>query len=218
MLRRASLVLLLALVSACAREKPAYRYEFIVRVESDPGRLLSGAVISHAGLRVGASGSQGIVKLSARGKEGETMSFQVECPAGHKSPTRPLSVVLRKVSDHERHPEYTVGCPPTTRSVVVAVRANNGAGLPVRYLGREVARTDRSGAAHVLLRVAPDDALELTLDTSQNPDLSPKNPVARFQTGRQDEIFVFNQAFVSKKPKIVARRPRKKPPSGPIKL
>lgn len=216
MLWRASLVLLLA--SACAREKPAHRYEFIVRVESDPGQLLPGAVISHAGSRVGSSSAQGIVKLSARGKEGETMSFQVQCPAGYKSPVRPLSVVLRKVSDQDRRPEYTVECLPTTRNVVIAVRATNGPDLPVRHLGREVARTDKAGAAHVLLKAVPEDALELTLDTSQNPDLSPKSPVARFQTGQQDEIFVFNQAFTSKKPKIVARRRKKASDPGPIRL
>jgi hypothetical protein len=209
-------VLLMTLVS-CAKERPRYRYEFIVRVESDPGRALAGATVLHADSRVGVSNKDGIVRLNARGKEGDTLSFRIDCPKGHKSPTKPLSVVLRKSSEREKRPEYTVSCLPTLRTVVVAVRAEDGPNLPVRYLDREVGRTDKSGAAHVLLKAAPNEALELTLDTSKAPQLSPKNPTARFQTSHQDEVFVLNQEFMVEKPKL-QRAPRKQRPSGPIQI
>jgi hypothetical protein len=205
-------------LSSCSKERPKHRYEFIVRVESDPGRMLAGATISHAGTRVGVSNDDGVVKLSARGKEGETLGFRVDCPEGYKSPTQPLAVVLRQVAERERRPEYAVSCLPTTRTVVIAVRADDGQNLPVRYLGREVARTDKSGAAHVLLEAAPNEAIELSLDTSAQPQLSPKNPAVRFQTAHQDDVFVFTQAFTLQQPKQ-RRRPRQPAkPSGPTRL
>jgi hypothetical protein len=208
---------LLLTLSSCTKERPKHRYEFLVRVESDPGRTLAGATVLHGESRVGVSNKDGIVKLSARGKEGDTLSFRIDCPKGHKSPTKPLSVVLRKTSEREKRPEYSVSCLPTMRTVVVAVRAEDGPNLPVRYLDREVGRTDKSGAAHVLLKAAPNEALELTLDTSKAPLLSPKNPTARFQTSHQDEVFVFNQPFTVEKPKV--QRARRKPrPTGPIAM
>jgi hypothetical protein len=210
-------VLLLATLVSCTKERPKHRYEFLVRVESDPGRMLAGATVLHGESKVGVSSKDGVVKLSARGKEGDTLSFRIDCPKGHKSPTKPLSVVLRKSSEKEKRPEYTVSCLPTLRSVVVAVRAEDGPNLPVRYLDREVGRTDKSGAAHVLLKAAPNEALELTLDTSKAPQLTPKNPTARFQTSHQDEVFVFNQTFTVEKPKV-QRAPRKRRPTGPIAM
>jgi hypothetical protein len=211
-------VLAVLALAACSKERPKQRYEFIVRVESDPGRKLAGAAISHAGTRVGVSNDDGVVKLSARGKEGETLSFRVDCPDGHRSPSEPLVVVLRRVAERERRPEYNVSCLPTTRTVVVAVRADDGPDLPVRHLGREVARTDKSGAAHVLLKAAPNEAIELSLDTSAYPQLSPRNPAARFQTGHQDDVFVFSQAFTIPQPTQRPRPRRPAKPSGPTRL
>ena len=209
---------LLLTLTACTKERPKHRYEFLVRVESDPGRMLAGATVLHGDSRVGVSNKDGIVKLSARGKEGDTLSFRIDCPKGHKSPTKPLSVVLRKTSEREKRPEYSASCLPTMRTVVVAVRAEDGPNLPVRYLDREVGRTDKSGAAHVLLKAAPNDSLELTLDTSRAPQLTPKNPTARFQTSHQDEVFVFNQAFTVEKPKVQKSAPKKSGPPVPIRM
>jgi hypothetical protein len=106
-------------------------------------------------------------------------------------------VPLRKLAEPGALPEFSVSCQPLTRSVVVAVRADNGPDLPVRYLGQEVARTDASGAAHLLLSLAPQEEFELTLDTSDRraENLRPQNPSARFTVKDGDEILTFNVPF-----------------------
>jgi hypothetical protein len=87
-------------------------------------------------------------------------------------------------------------CEPALRNVVVAVRAENGADLPVKYLGREVARTDAAGAAHFLLRVEPGVQVEVGLDTHDKRWLLPRDPVAHFLARSEDDVFVFDQPFV----------------------
>jgi hypothetical protein len=102
---------------------------------------------------------------------------------------------------------------------VVAVRAVRGPDLPLYYLGREIARTDRHGAAHALLMAAPGDTLSLTLDTSapQHAQLMPQRPELRLTMPEHDDLVVFDQAFTLPKPKP---RPRKPPelPSLPQRI
>jgi hypothetical protein len=81
------------------------------------------------------------------------------------------------------------------RKMVVAIRADGGPNVVVRRLGRELARTDSSGAALVALDVAPDEPVDLTLDTSSSPWLKPKDPTQRFQIDDSDGLFTFNQTF-----------------------
>jgi hypothetical protein len=174
-------------------ERPPF--EFVVRVESDPGEPLAGALIRHAGADLGVSGATGALRVRARGQEGERLTLNVTCPAGFRPPERPTNVTLRRASENGRRAEYLVTCPPEKRTVVIAVRATHGVNLPVKVLEREVARTDASGAAHVVLAGSPEETLELTLDTSAEPRLRPKSPTARFAVGSRDEIVVYNQSF-----------------------
>jgi hypothetical protein len=99
--------------------------------------------------------------------------------------------------------------------VVVAVRADNGRNLPVYLLGREVARTDASGAAHVLIEAAPGEQFELTLGT-QGPGgehLRPQNPAMKFAVKNQDELFTFDQRFIVDAPQTqAALRPSRPTP------
>ena len=202
---RASLALLAAASCAACTQTPAkQQYEFVIRIQSDPGRPLPGATLHRGREQLGPSDARGAMTLAARGSEGETLAFEVRCPAGHRSPSKPLAVVLRRSSERNRRPEYVVGCPPLKRTLVVAVRAENGPGLPVRHLGREIARTDASGSAHVVLEAEAEESLELTLDTSQHTNLKPSNPSARFAVGARDDVVAFNQKFESSKPKAAA--------------
>jgi len=189
-------------------------------VSGDPGRPLAGALISHDRVEVGRTKDDGTVVLAIQGHEGETLPLEVICPAGFKSPTEPLAVRLRRLSDPAQRTEYDVSCPPTTRKVVVAVRANNGKNLPVIYLGQEVARTDASGAAHVELEATPDDTVELTLGTDEkgNEHLKPQNPSAKFLVKNQDDVFVFTQDFVVEPEKRTAVVARPKEPTGPTRI
>jgi hypothetical protein len=199
----------LVLIGCRAREEPA-PYEFVVRVTSDPGRPLAGAVFSYNDAQVGVTKTDGTVRLAIRGVEGEVFGLSVGCPEGFRSPTAPLQVTLRRQADLTRRPEYAVSCPPKSRAVVVAVRADNGKNLPVLYLGQEVARTDASGAAHMLLYVSPDDPFEVTLGTTEKgaERLRPQNPSLKFVAKDQDDVFTFDQRFVIEPaPRRAAPRP-----------
>jgi hypothetical protein len=186
-------VLVALLGLACKEQDLSRDYELIVKVSSDPGRGLAGARASVKGRELGVSDSSGAVAIHVRGHEGDVMSIDIACPSGHRPPA-PVRVPLRHVS-HDVKPEFAALCTPLSHSIVVAVRAERGPHLPLLHLGRELARTDASGAAHVLLDVASDDVVELVLDTSEQPRLRPKNPMLRIQPGRQDEITAISQEF-----------------------
>jgi hypothetical protein len=194
-----------ALFGCDVRGGAARAYEFSVRISGDPGRPVPGASLTFKGAPVATSDAAGFAKLSARGQEGETLDFAVACPEGYRAPARPLSLRLTRLRDGSPIPEYQVTCAPALREVVVAVRAENGADLPVKYLGREVARTDAAGAAHFVLRVEPGAQLEVALDTHDKRGLRPQDPVAHFLARSEDDLFVFEQPFVV--PREVRHRP-----------
>ena len=203
-------------VAGCVPTQKLGSFALALRIQSDPGRPLSGARVLFRGQAAGVSDERGLVALSVEGAEGGSVSFDIECPKGHRA-SAPLSVVLRRANESDRRPEYSVSCPPLFRTVVVAVRADQGPNLPLLQLGREVGRTDASGAAHVVLQSAPAETVELTLDTSAHPALRPRNPTTRFRVGQSDDILVFNQSFTSDKPKrlVVSAKPHNE---GPIRI
>jgi hypothetical protein len=175
-----------------------------------------GARVLARGRTVGESGEDGLIHLRTSGSEGQMLAFRVACPEGHTSPAGPLSVVLRRLRERARAPEYSARCNPTLRTLVVVVRAENAAALPIRYLGKEVGRTDRDGVAHVLLRAPPEESVELVLDTSGQPRLRPQSPTARFDVGAQDSVRLFEQAF---RTEPLPRRPRgPRRSAGPVRI
>jgi hypothetical protein len=106
--------------------------------------------------------------------------------------------------------------------VVVAVRAEETADVPVMYLGREVARTDACGAAHVLMSAPPNTRVTIELRTTgaAGGRLRPQNPSLIFVVPDRDEIVAFDQRFTLEP---VARRPRpvvheSAPDRGPVRL
>jgi hypothetical protein len=215
--RIAGLVTLL-LSSGCDKDLTR-DYEFIVRVSSEPGRPLAGAAASLQQKQLGISDSSGAITLKVRGQEGDVSSIEIACPSGHRSPP-PVLVPLRQVghdaNGRDVRPEFTAVCTPTSHSLVIAVRAEHGPHLPLSYLGRELARTDSSGAAHVVLDVESKEIVELVLDTSEQPRLRPKSPILRVQPGSRDEITAIHQDFTLEPERVV----KKKAPTwrGPTRI
>lgn len=214
---RLVLVAALALVAGCHKfslqADTRARYEAVVRVSVD-GKPVESARILNQGTQVGKTVADGSAALRFVGSEGELYDLQVECPQGLRSPTKAVRVTLRKLEDPASRPEYAVQCTRALQTVVVAVRAENGANLPVVHLGKEVARTDASGAAHVALRLPPQESFELKIGTDGATDsLRPQNPTASFVVKDRDEVLVFDQRFTVDKKKV--RGGRK---GGPTKL
>lgn len=187
---------------------PPPPFKIFVKVESDPGKALPGAVVIRKNKTLATTGPDGRAMLTIAGAEGEVTDVIIHCPEAYQSPAKPVGIRLTRIADGTKVPEYNVSCPPTLRRVVVAVKAENGANLPVVYLNRRVTRTDASGAAHFALQVAPGTQFQVTLDTSEQGDrLKPKSPSKPFTVGRQDDILLFEQTFQVKKKKRRVYRP-----------
>jgi hypothetical protein len=207
------------LASGCGaekKEKPPV--EVLVKVQSDPGRPLKGAVVLYNGKPIpgATTDDKGVAKITLTGNEGDTYDVTVKCPAGHQSPSKPVSITLHRFAEPAQAPEYDVSCPPTTRTIVVAVRAENGANLPILHLGRAIGRTDGAGAATVLLEdLDADSQFELTLDTTGkgNDVLKPQNPSSVFTVKRADDVLTMDVKFVVEKKAVKFYRP-----VGPIAL
>jgi hypothetical protein len=188
-----SLVAGLASCNAVQPPPPA-PFEILIRVESDPGRPLPGAIIMKGGKEGPSTGADGTIVLKIPGQEGESVDLIVRCPADYVTSPKPLSVSLRRGS---KLPEYSWSCPPAIRHMVVAVRAENGPNLPVVWFGRVIGRTDANGAFTALFPLRPGDPLELTLDTSDkaNERIHPKNPTGAFVMKAYDDVVTFDQKF-----------------------
>jgi hypothetical protein len=188
---------LLSVVFGCTPVE-APRYAVAVRVESDPGQPVGAANITSAGNTLAKTDAQGLATLSLTGALGEQLALAVRCPEGFRQPAQPVTVILRPAEPNTPPPEYRVACPPAVRSLVVSVRAQNGVGVPLRHLGKELARTDAQGAAHVLLKLPPGEALNLVLDTSapEHHALRPRSPTLKFTVPDRDDVVLFDQAFV----------------------
>ncbi len=215
-------LLSMALVAGvgCNRASPPASYDLLIRVNGGPGRPLGGARVLFQGKPVGTSKDNGTVKLSIEGTEGEVFPFTVACPDGYRSPSKPIDVTLRRLANPGEPPEFSVSCMPLTRSVVVSVRADQGPNLPVMYLGQEVARTDFSGAAHVLLTLPPGEEFELMLDTTNGGGerLRPQRPTGKFSVKNEDEILTFHVPFTVEVEKRAAPARAAPRAPGPIRL
>jgi hypothetical protein len=181
---------------------PPPPFQFYVKVDSDPGHPVAGAIVSQNKKQIGNTGPDGRAMLTIHGAEGAIVDVSIRCPDGLQSPTKPLSIRLTRIADKSKAPEYGVACPPMLRRVVVAVKADNGPNLQVMYLSRPVTRTDASGAAHFALEVAPGAQFTVGLDTTDNPRLKPQNPTKPFTVGQTDDILVFEQKFDVEKIKV----------------
>lgn len=205
------------LLSACEPKPEPQRYSIRVRVISGSGQPLPAASLLRNGVSVADSGSDGLAAFDAVGVEGETIAFRAQCPAGYRSPERPLAVVLRTFTERVS-PEYDVVCVQATNVLIVAVAAKGGENLPIRYLDAEVGRTSSHGAGHVRLELPAGQNVELVLDTRQRPELQPQNPVAHFVVGESSHLAVFKQDFSVKQDTKAPVRSSRPAAQGPVRI
>ncbi len=214
---------LIASVSACKslEEPPPPPFQVAVLVEADKGIPLPGAVVQRNSKEVGKTEGNGKAVLTFRGEEGDQLDVYVKCPEGFDSPTKPTTVMLRRLGgDPKKLAEYSVMCPPAERKVIVALRSDNGANLPIKYLGRDVAHTDQSGAATFMMTGKPGDHFEFTLDTTDkaNEWLRPQNPSVSVVVDAKDNYYALDQPFQVQKRTFVVVGPRRPQPIGPTPM
>ena len=179
-----------------------------VRARAETGAPVADADVFAGAIRVARTDREGLARLDVTGVEGATFYIRIECPAGYRSPNDPLSVRRLGIAAATAVPEYDVVCHEMRHTMVIGVRAEGGPDLPVLYLGREVARTDRSGAAHVTVAMDVHERIELMIGTSgkDNEKIHPQNPSSVFEMPDHDDIQVFPITFT--------RDVKKAPPRG----
>lgn len=191
--------LVVGLVACQPAAPPEHLHGIVIQAEGAGHAPLAGVEVLQLGRSLGKTTPSGSLTLRLAGHEGQLVELQARCPASYVPEQKVVSVTLRRLHSSRKLPTYRVDCEPATRTAVVAVRATNGPDLPVIYLGREVARTDSSGVAHVALTLKPGERFELGLDTTGKA-LVPKSPRAVFVAGSEDELVFFDQRFQSRKP------------------
>jgi hypothetical protein len=204
-------------VAACSKmdvgldEPKPIPFEAQITITSDPGQPLPGAMIMAGTKVVGKTDANGSARVRFGGKEGDQVDLAVKCPADYSSPSTPITIALRHLTEGSRPPLFEARCPPTLRTVVVGVRADNGPNLPVSVLGRTIARTDASGAALFSMRLKPAEQILVTLSTSEkgSEQLRPESPTLTFLSKDKDDFVVLEQVFTTQKVKAVYK-PKKK--------
>jgi hypothetical protein len=206
------------LAGGCSLFKPPPppSFQAQIKVEGDPGQPIAGTEVLYKGKQIGITDQSGMLEFKLKGSEGQVFDLVVKCPQGYESPSKPLSVTLRRLAEPQATPEYRVVCAPSLRTIVVAVRAENGPNIPVVYLGRERTRTDQSGAAHLVLKVPPNQPLQLKLDTTNAKDLRPESPTQTVQVKNSDDVLVLEQTFEVERKRVI--RYGKKKSTGPKPL
>jgi len=190
-------------------------FEVMVRVTTPLTQPVKGAQVLLDNKAIGATSDQGTSVLKFVANEGESYDLNVQCPQGLQSPAKPIRVTLRKLADKKR-PEFSATCSPSSQVVVVAVRADGGANLPILYLGNEIGRTDSAGAASVAVRLPPNESFELKLGTTEpgTETLRPQNPSTTFTVKDRDDIVHYDQKFTRE----LVKRVVKGKPTGPKKI
>jgi hypothetical protein len=207
-----------ASIAGCAKNEPDLAPEpeapfpLLVAVDSDPGHPVGGAKVVFKTKPIATSDGAGMARVEVSGTEGDTVSLAIQCPDGFASPEKALVVGLRHLAAGSPPPRFEARCTPMVRTVVVALRAENGPNLPVLHLGQPVAQTDPNGVAHFVLHVKPSEQIALTLSTADKSaeGLRPQNPSLQFVGKDQDAFVLLEQKFKVEKKKVyikVAPRP-----------
>lgn len=196
-------------LSCAAPQRPVHEQTADVRVEKDDLGPIEGASVLVDG-HVVARTNNGHAQVRLRGAAGDRFAVTTTCPEGTRGSEDGQEVFVTPGVA----PKLVFRCEQVSRSALVVVRAENGANLPVRLLGREVGRTDASGAATILVNADEGESFELVLDTTSAPKLHPQSPALTFRATERDQTFVFDQKFRKDKPLVR----RAAPPPVPIHI
>lgn len=213
-----ALILIALCLAACedAPEAPA-RYPFTFAAHAD-GEPLPAVQVLVNEQPVGTTNDDGLLRVDLTGPSGAQVRVQAVCPAGHRSADGAQIHNLRRVQAIDpattaRGIEVSFPCPPEHRAGVIVVRTHDQVGVPVLLDGREIARTDESGVAHLHVAMAPGSTFQVQLDTRHNELLRPTSPSSSFTLPDHDEVFVVDQRFMQEAP---PRRRVRRPVARPV--
>jgi hypothetical protein len=202
----ASLGLALFGAAGCS-SPPAPPATVFIRVLDEGKAPVAGAEIVTRTEVVTTTDKDGHAEISVTGQEGASFEVEVRCPPAYRSPGAPL-IVRRMMT--VAAPEYVARCSRLRHTLTVTIHTVGGSNMPIVHLGKEVARTDETGTARVVIEGQVQERIDLTIDTTDPKfaKLHPQNPQASFGIGEKDDVQTFEMKFTADKPppKRVVRR------------
>ncbi len=209
---------LLSLTSACSLFDQApsadsnVRIKVTIRAIDDGGVGLARTEVLLGKSSQGLTGADGKLAVTLTGRPGQVAPLNIKCPEGYASPERTVDVGITELAAGSPAPLFEARCTALAHALVVAIRAENGPNLPVIYLGKELARTDADGVAHVVLKLPPGETASVRLDTSAAPALKPQNPELIFKASNRDEMVLLEQKFNVVRKVVVVHAPARPQP------
>ncbi len=200
---------------------PVPQHQIAITVTSD-GQPLTGVRVALEHHSEGVTDANGTALFTHQAPDGTRLKGGLTCPEGFTTSQNEFVVVLTQVRSMQTGKiapiQEALVCTPTERDNVLLVRT----GFPdigISVDGREVAKTDAYGVAHVLLRRPPAARIGVALDTSAHRYVKPVNPNTTLVAAEQDDVLVYAPTLVDDKPKPKRRRRVKKPKKHvPIRL
>lgn len=207
--------------AACGEAEPDPLHTITFVAHADPGEPLAGVQVGTTfngnPQPFGVTDGSGVLVQRLRAPYGTTIPLTATCPAGHRAADTVPSIRFDPIRSLDpavaaRGIEHSIQCLPLERDAVVIVRATGTplvAGIPVLVDGREVARIDEGGVAHVPLRKLPNTAFRIELAAATiNPYLQPGQPAHDFTIPDEDVFLTFDQPFTFEPPAPVVHRRR----------
>ncbi|GAB4199389.1 MAG: hypothetical protein OHK0013_09480 [Sandaracinaceae bacterium] len=211
----------LSLGTACAEPEPPPLHTITFTAFGDPDEPLPGVVVTGQAAGqpqpqpLGTTDASGTLRINLRAPYGTQIAVTATCPPGHRAPQMVPSIALHPVRSLDpavaaRGIEHSIQCLPEQRDAVVIVRATGApqvVGIPVLLDGREVARTDEAGVAHIAVSKAPNSSFRLELAAASiSPYLQPQQPAHDFTVPDEDVFLQFEQTFSFAPPPPPRRR------------
>jgi hypothetical protein len=208
-------ITLLGLAACGAAEPRPERFEIHLLALESSGKSLADVRFWADGKQLGVSDASGRLRVELAGYEGQPVALSTACPPGYRTLEPQRSLVLRRVQRGKEAVaslELRATCTTLERTVALVVRASgpSSAGLPIRVRGEVIGQTDSDGLAHLLLKSRPQMTLRVTIDTSSQPSLRPRDPVHTFEVADADAVVLIEQPF-----ERAVARVRKARPAGP---
>jgi hypothetical protein len=219
-------LVVLVLSTACAEPEPLPLHTITFTAFADPDEALPGVVVTGQAAgqtqpqTFGTTDAAGTLRVSLRAPYGTQIALTATCPPGYRPAQMVPSMSLHPVRSLDpavvdRGIEHSIQCLPEQRDAVVIVRATGTpqvVGIPILLDGREVARTDEAGVAHIAVSKAPSSSFRLELAAaSVSPYLRPQQPAHDFTVPDEDIFLRFDQTFTFEPPPPPRRRVVRRP-------
>ncbi len=215
--------ILSVIIGACSNDPAPQSVVLIIEVVDHNERPVPGTDVTIDGASIGATDESGHFQTRLSGPEGRRVHVQISCPdrwIAEDGETRDLSVRFLKRLDPRESAmapmDARFKCVYRTRRIVLLVRTDQVPNLPVFALGAQIAATDAEGVAQAVLEGVPGDEIEVTLNTSENPELRPAMPSRRLTVPKTNQIIVFDQKFEKQQKNKLKRQRRKR--GGPRRI